>query len=68
VEECIAILAELKSQGKLDHIGISECGAETLRRAHKVHPISVVEIEVSPFSYEPQAQEGRVDVRSVLKY
>lgn len=36
VEECIAILAELKSQGKLDHIGISECGAETLRRAHKV--------------------------------
>ncbi|KAN0087654.1 NADP-dependent oxidoreductase domain containing protein [Tylopilus felleus] len=57
VEECIAILAELKSQGKLDHIGISECGAETLRRAHKVHPISVVEIEVSPFSYEPQAQE-----------
>jgi len=57
VEESIAALANLKSQGKLDHIGMSECSAETLRRGHKVHPISVVEIEVSPFSYEPQARE-----------
>ncbi|KAF8558263.1 Aldo/keto reductase [Imleria badia] len=57
VEESIAALAKLKSQGKLDHIGMSECSAETLRRAHKVHPISVVEIEISPFSYEPQARE-----------
>ena len=35
VEESIAALAELKRQGKLDHIGISECSAETLRRGHK---------------------------------
>ncbi|KAG6379391.1 NADP-dependent oxidoreductase domain-containing protein [Boletus reticuloceps] len=58
VEVSIAALAKLKSEGKLDHIGMSECGAETLRRGHKVHPISVVEIEVSPFSYEPQTRDG----------
>ncbi|KAN0088007.1 NADP-dependent oxidoreductase domain containing protein [Tylopilus felleus] len=57
VEVSIAALARLKSEGKLDHIGMSECSAETLRRGHKVHPISVVEIEVSPFSYEPQTRE-----------
>ncbi|KAF8133885.1 NADP-dependent oxidoreductase domain-containing protein [Boletus edulis] len=56
VEYSIAALAKLKSQGKLDHIGMSECSAETLRRGHKVHPISVVEIEISPFSYEPETR------------
>jgi len=56
VEDQIAGLAKLKSQGKLDHIGMSECSAGTLRRAHKVHPISVVEIEISPFSYEPETR------------
>jgi len=35
---------------------MSECSAGTLRRAHKVHPISVVEIEISPFSYEPETR------------
>ncbi|KAF8123292.1 NADP-dependent oxidoreductase domain-containing protein [Boletus edulis] len=57
VEVSIAALAKLKSEGKLDHIGMSECSAETLRRGHKVHPISVVEIEVSPFSYELQTRD-----------
>lgn len=36
VEESIATLARLKDQGKLDHIGMSECSAETLRHGHKV--------------------------------
>ena len=36
VDESIAALAKLKSQGKLDHIGMSECSAEFLRRGHKV--------------------------------
>ncbi|KAF9227548.1 Aldo/keto reductase [Gyrodon lividus] len=60
VEESVAALAKLKNEGKLDHIGMSECSAETLRRGHKIHPISVVEIEVSPWSYEPEAQEGKL--------
>ncbi|KAH0830112.1 NADP-dependent oxidoreductase domain-containing protein [Lanmaoa asiatica] len=57
VEVSIAALAMLKNEGKLDHIGMSECSAETLRRGHKVHPISVVEIEISPFSYEPETRK-----------
>lgn len=36
VEETIAILAKFKDEGMFDHVGMSECSAETLRRAHKV--------------------------------
>ncbi|KIJ16831.1 hypothetical protein PAXINDRAFT_168286 [Paxillus involutus ATCC 200175] len=57
VEVSIRALVNLKNEGKLDHIGMSECSAETLRKAHKIHPISVVEIEISPWSYEPEAKE-----------
>ncbi|KAF8423718.1 NADP-dependent oxidoreductase domain-containing protein [Boletus edulis BED1] len=57
VEETIATLAKLKHEGKFDHIGMSECSAETLRRGNKIHPISVVEIEISPFSYEQHTRE-----------
>ncbi|KAH0832342.1 NADP-dependent oxidoreductase domain-containing protein [Lanmaoa asiatica] len=56
VEETIATFAKLKDEGKFDHIGMSECSAETLHRGHEVrmhliHPIS-------PFSYEQQTREG----------
>ncbi|KAF8844589.1 aldo/keto reductase [Paxillus ammoniavirescens] len=57
VEVSIGALVKLKNEGKLDHIGMSECSAETLRKGHKIHPISVVEIEISPWSYEPEAKE-----------
>ena len=43
VEETIATLAKFKDQGKFDHIGMSECSAETLRRGHKVCIRSLVE-------------------------
>ncbi|KAH7108523.1 aldo/keto reductase [Auriculariales sp. MPI-PUGE-AT-0066] len=56
IEETIATLAKLVKEGKFDHIGLSECSVETLRRAHAVHPISIVEIEVSPWSYEDNAK------------
>ncbi|KAF8557518.1 Aldo/keto reductase [Imleria badia] len=57
VEDTIATLVKLKDQGKFDHIGMSECSAKTLRRGHKVHPISIVEIEISPFSYEQHTRD-----------
>jgi len=57
VEETIATLAKLKDQGRFDYIGMSECSAETLRRGHKIHPISIVEIEISPFSYEQHTRD-----------
>lgn len=53
-------LAKLVQEGKFDHIGLSEVAADTLRRAHAVHPVSVVEIEVSPWSYEDNAKEGKL--------
>ncbi|TBU40036.1 Aldo/keto reductase [Dichomitus squalens] len=44
-------------EGKFDHIGMSECRAETLRKAHAIHPITAVEIEVSLWSYEEEARK-----------
>ncbi|KDQ18023.1 hypothetical protein BOTBODRAFT_546723 [Botryobasidium botryosum FD-172 SS1] len=57
IEETIAVLAQLIKEGKFDHIGLSECSAATLRRAHKVHPIAAVEIEVSLWSYEEETKK-----------
>ncbi|KAI0928581.1 hypothetical protein AcW1_005785 [Taiwanofungus camphoratus] len=56
IEDAIKSLTGLIKEGKFDHIGMSECSAATLRRAHAVHPISVVEIEVSPWSYEEETK------------
>ncbi|KAF8532602.1 NADP-dependent oxidoreductase domain-containing protein [Gautieria morchelliformis] len=57
IEESIGILKKLVQEGKFDHIGMSECGAQTLRRANAVHPIAHVEIEVSPFCYEEDTRK-----------
>ncbi|KAG8949112.1 hypothetical protein FRC04_009058 [Tulasnella sp. 424] len=55
-ESAVTTLASLVKEGKFDHIGLSECSAETLRRANAVHPITAVEIEISPFSYEDETR------------
>ncbi|CAK5279735.1 unnamed protein product [Mycena citricolor] len=52
IEETMKTLATLVREGHFSHIGISECNADTLRKAHAVHPIAAVEIEISPFSYD----------------
>ncbi|KAI9067114.1 aldo/keto reductase [Trametes sanguinea] len=57
VEEIVGTLAQFVREGKFDHIGLSECAAHTLRRGNAVHPISVVEIEVSPTSYEDETKK-----------
>ena len=49
IEKTIEALVELKNVGKIKYIGLSECSAESLRRAHAVHPISCVQVEYSPF-------------------
>jgi len=56
VEEAIGTLAVLVKEGKFDYIGVSEVSEATLRRANAVHPISIVEIEVSPWSYEEETR------------
>jgi aryl-alcohol dehydrogenase-like predicted oxidoreductase len=47
IEETIGAIAEMVQAGYVRHIGLSEVGAETVRRAHSVHPISDLQIEYS---------------------
>ena len=50
IEETIGALAELVQAGYIRHIGLSEVGADTIRRAHAVHPVCDVQIEYSLLS------------------
>jgi aryl-alcohol dehydrogenase-like predicted oxidoreductase len=50
IEETVGAIAELVDAGYVRHIGLSEVGAETIRRAHAVHPIADVQIEYSLIS------------------
>ena len=50
-------LAELVKEGKIKYIGLSECSAETLRRASKVHHIAAAQMEYSPFSLEIESDQ-----------
>jgi len=54
VEETVGAIAEMVQAGYVRWIGLSEVGAETIRRAHAVHPISDVQIEYSLFSRKPE--------------
>ncbi|MFE6886796.1 aldo/keto reductase [Streptomyces sp. NPDC057694] len=56
IEETVGALAELVAQGKVRHIGLSEASAETIRRAHAVHPITAVQTEYSLWSRDPEAE------------
>ena len=38
--------------GKVKYIGLSECSADTLRRAHAVHPIAAIQMEYAPFTLD----------------
>lgn len=47
IEDTIGALGELVAAGKIRHIGLSEVGVDTIRRAHAVHPITAVQSEYS---------------------
>ncbi len=47
IEETVGAMAELVAAGKVRHLGLSEAGAKTLRRAHAVHPIAALQSEWS---------------------
>jgi aryl-alcohol dehydrogenase-like predicted oxidoreductase len=47
IEETVGAIGDMVRAGYVRHVGLSEVGAETLRRAHAVHPISDVQIEYS---------------------
>jgi aryl-alcohol dehydrogenase-like predicted oxidoreductase len=47
IEDTVGAMARLKAQGKVRHLGISEAGTSTIRRAHKVHPMAALQTEYS---------------------
>jgi len=56
IEETMGAMAQLVKEGKVRHLGLSEAGAETIRRAHKVHPIAALQTEYSLWSRDPEDQ------------
>ncbi|PVH67542.1 aldo/keto reductase-like protein [Cadophora sp. DSE1049] len=52
IEKTAEAMVELKKEGKIKYLGLSEISSDTLRRACKVHHIDAVQIEYSPFSIE----------------
>lgn len=62
IEHTIAYLKKQVEAGKIRHIGMSECSAATLRRAHAVHPIACVQMEYNPLTLDIELPE-----RAVLK-
>jgi aryl-alcohol dehydrogenase-like predicted oxidoreductase len=56
IEETVGAMAQLKTQGKIRHLGISEAGPATIRRAHKAHPITALQTEYSLWSRDVEAE------------
>jgi aryl-alcohol dehydrogenase-like predicted oxidoreductase len=56
IEETVGALAEVVKQGKIRHIGLSEAGVNTLRRAVKVHPIAALQTEYSLWTRDPEEE------------
>jgi len=54
IEETVGAMAELVQQGKVRHLGLSEASAETIRKAHAVHPITAVQTEYSLWTRDPE--------------
>lgn len=55
IEETVGAMKELVEEGKVLHLGLSEAGPDTIRRAHAVHPISVLQSEYSIWTRDPEA-------------
>jgi aryl-alcohol dehydrogenase-like predicted oxidoreductase len=56
IEDTVGTLADLVAEGKVLHIGLSEAGPETIRRAHAVHPIAALQTEYSLWTRDPEAE------------
>ncbi len=56
IEDTVGALAELVAEGKVLHIGLSEAGAATIRRAHAVHPVTALQTEYSLWTRDPEAE------------
>ncbi|MET1072090.1 MAG: aldo/keto reductase, partial [Umezawaea sp.] len=56
IEDTVGAMAELVEQGKVRHLGLSEAGAATIRRAHAVHPITALQSEWSLWTRDVEAE------------
>ncbi|MFD6467805.1 aldo/keto reductase [Streptomyces goshikiensis] len=56
IEETVGAMAELVQAGKVRHLGLSEAGAGTIRRAHAVHPITALQSEWSLWTRDLEAE------------
>ncbi|MFH9657196.1 aldo/keto reductase [Streptomyces sp. NPDC017248] len=56
IEETVGALGELVAEGKVRYIGLSEASAETIRRAHAVHPVTAVQSEYSLWTRDVEAE------------
>lgn len=54
IEESIGAMSRLVEQGKVRYLGISEAGAQTIRRAHATHPLTALQSEYSLWTREPE--------------
>jgi len=54
IEETVGAMAELVTAGKVRFLGLSEAAPETIRRAHKAHPIAALQTEYSLWSRDPE--------------
>ncbi|KAE8834953.1 hypothetical protein P3342_009383 [Pyrenophora teres f. teres] len=57
IEFTVQALADMVNLGKIKYIGLSEISSDTLRRAHKVHPITAVQVEYSPFALDIESKQ-----------
>src|SRR5437868_1518432 len=56
IEETVGAMAELVAAGNVRHLGLSEASAQTIRRAHAVHPITAVQSEYSLWTRDPEGE------------
>src|ERR1700737_876499 len=56
IEDTVGALAQLVAEGKVRHIGLSEAGVDTIRRAHAVHPITALQTEYSLWTRDVEAE------------
>ena len=54
IEDTVGAMAELKRAGKIRHLGLSEAAPDTIRRAHRVHPITALQTEYSLWTRDPE--------------
>jgi len=65
IEESIGALKRLVEAGKVRYIGVSEAAPATIRRAHKVHPLTALQTEYSLFERSPEQNEVLATVREL---